>query len=90
MGTMEGHLQLILRIPELDRILEVVVATQAQVDALVRRVDTAVTNIRADIQAIKDAHPEIDLSRLESSVGGLEGLDAENPAPPAPPAPPSP
>lgn len=58
-------------------------ATQAQIDALVTRVDTAVAAIRQDIADIKAAHPDLDLSALEASVGGLEGLDAENP-PPAP------
>lgn len=58
-------------------------ATQAQIDALVGRVDTAVAAIRQDIADIKAAHPDLDLSALESSVGGLENLDAENP-PPAP------
>ena len=78
--------------PELDAILaqlttltEVVMATQDQVNALVTRIDTAVAAIRQDIADIKAAHPEIDLSALEASVGGLEGLDAENPEPPPAP-----
>jgi hypothetical protein len=45
--------------------------------------DAATAAIRQDIEAIKAAHPEIDLSALEGKVAALEGLDAENP-PPAP------
>lgn len=66
----------------LEQIREIVMATQAQVDALTERVNTGVTNIRQDIADIKAAHPEIDLTALEASVGGLEGLDQENPVTP--------
>lgn len=54
---------------------------QERADALAERIDTATTNIRQDIADLKTAHPEVDFSRLENSVGGIEGLDAENPAP---------
>lgn len=59
-----------------------IMAKQADIDAIATRIETAVANIRADIQAIKDAHPALDLSKLEASVGMLDGLDGENP--PAP------
>jgi ABC-type transporter Mla subunit MlaD len=72
-------------INQLHRKVDAIMATQAQLDALVSRIDTAVAGIRADIDEIKAAHPEIDLSGLEARVAGLEGLDAENPAPPAEP-----
>jgi chromosome segregation ATPase len=72
-----------LRAP-LARLEAAMAVTQAQLDALTTRIDQATADIRADIQAIKDAHPDVDVSRLEATVASLEGLDAENPdAPPA-------
>lgn len=70
---------------ELDRKADTIMATQADLDALVARIDTATAGIRQDIADIKAANPGIDLSALEDRVAGLEGLDAENPAPPAEP-----
>ncbi|MFG2001699.1 hypothetical protein ACGFNU_21365 [Spirillospora sp. NPDC048911] len=56
-------------------------ANQADLDAIVARIDTALTGIRQDIQDLKDqAPPELDFSALEAKVAALEGLDAENPA----------
>lgn len=72
-------------IKDLHRKVDAIMATQAQLDALVSRIDTAVAGIRQDIADIKAANPGIDLSALEDRVAGLEGLDAENPAPPAEP-----
>lgn len=69
----------------LERLEEMATVTQAQLDALTARIDAAVAGLRADIQAIKDAHPDVDITALESSLSNLEGLDAENP-PPEPPA----
>jgi hypothetical protein len=63
----------------LDRIEEIVGLTQQQIDAYAQRVDAAVTGIRADIQALKDANPDVDVTALESKLTALEGLDAENP-----------
>jgi hypothetical protein len=77
------------------------VATQDDVTALASRIDavssavaTGVANIRQDIEDIKSANPEVDLSALEASVAGLESsagqltdLDAENPAAPGEPVP---
>lgn len=72
-----------LRAP-LTRLEAAMAVTQQQVDAIVARIDQATSDIRADIQAIKDAHPDVDVSNLEASVAALEGLDAENPeTPPA-------
>ncbi|KAB2347339.1 hypothetical protein [Actinomadura rudentiformis] len=62
-------------------------ATQEQVDAIAARIESAVSGLRADIEALKAAHPELDLSGLEGRVADLEGLDAENPAPVPEPAP---
>lgn len=69
----------------LNRKVDTIMATQAQLDALVTRLNTAVAGIRQDIADIKAANPAVDFSALEESIGGLEGLDAENPAPPAEP-----
>lgn len=92
--------------------------TQEQVDALtasvqeastrigegVNRANTSLDAVRADMQAVKDAHPDVDLSSLESSVGNLSDavaplstladnlaeLDSENPElPPAEPTDPT-
>jgi hypothetical protein len=71
-------------IPGLDDLKEILMATQAQIDALVTRIDKAVTDIRQDIADLKAANPSVDVSKLEASIGKLEGLDAENPAPPVP------
>ena len=64
---------------EISRKVGHVMATQEQLNALVARIDGSVAGIRLDIEQIKAAHPEIDLSALEERVAGLEGLDAENP-----------
>lgn len=69
-------------LPRLADLKEAAMATQADVDALTRRISDGVTNIRADIQAIKEANPDLDLSALERSVDGLDTLAAENPEPP--------
>lgn len=58
-----------------------IMATQADLDALVAQINTAVADIRQDIEDIKAAHPDLDLSGLEASVAGLTDLDNENPAP---------
>ncbi|MDH2424719.1 hypothetical protein [Sphaerisporangium sp. TRM90804] len=55
---------------------------QEDLDAIVARIDTAVTGIRQDIADIKAANPAVDFTALEERVAGLEGLDAENPATP--------
>jgi hypothetical protein len=60
-------------------------SAQDHANQLAGRIDTATTNIRGDIADLKAAHPEVDFSALEASVGGLEGLDAENPGAPADP-----
>jgi hypothetical protein len=60
--------------------LEELMASQQEIaDALAARIDTSTGAIRQDIADLKAAHPEVDFSKLEASVGGLEGLDAENP-----------
>lgn len=78
---------------QLDR-MENTMATQNDVNQLAGRVDavktavnTGVAGIRSDLETIKAAHPEIDLSALdasvttlETSVQGVTDLDAENPA----------
>ena len=63
----------------LHRMEDTLMATQADIDALTTRITGAAADIRADIQALKDANPDLDLSALESKVAGLEGLAAENP-----------
>lgn len=74
-------------------------ATAAELNAKVDRISSAITNIRADIQVIKDNLPstggmtqaEVDAldTRLGEVVSTIEALDAENPAP-TPPAPSNP
>jgi len=71
----------------LNRKADRIMATQADLDALVSRIDSAVAGIRTDIEQIKAAHPDIDLSGLEQRVASLEGLDAENPQAPVEPTP---
>lgn len=63
---------------------DLTMTTQQKLDAIATRIETATTNIRSDIAELKAANPTVDFSRLEASVGSLEGLDSENPAPPAP------
>lgn len=82
------HIEIPISAPEILADLAVIkaqlgalMATQEQVNAVVARIDTALAGIRADIETIKAAHPDIDLSALESKVSDLEGLDAENPPP---------
>lgn len=75
---------------DLHRKADHIMATQQDIDAFVSRIDTAISGIRADIEQIKAAHPELDLSGLESRVADLEGLDAENPAADPTPAEPTP
>lgn len=61
-------------------------AQQEQLNALAARIAASTTAIRQDIADLKAANPALDLTALETSVGGLEGLDAENPVPsPEPP-----
>jgi hypothetical protein len=67
---------------------EMMTAQQDQADALAARIDTRTANIRQDIADLKNAHPEVDFSKLEASVGGLENLDDENPPAPENPEPP--
>lgn len=65
-------------------------ATAAELNAKVDRISTAVDNIKADIQAIKDGLPasggmtqeEVDAldAKLADVVTKTENLDAENPA----------
>lgn len=68
-------------------------ATQDDIDQLTTRiqaqdarVQTALDGIRQDLDALKAAHPELDLSNLDASVAQLEQvgsaaeeLDGENP-----------
>ena len=54
-------------------------ATQADVDALVTRLNQATADIRQDIADLKAANPDLDLSALEAKVDALEGLALENP-----------
>lgn len=63
----------------IDAKLECIMTKQEDLDAIVGRIDTAVSGIRNDITELKAAHPEVDFSQLEERVTGLEGLDAENP-----------
>lgn len=84
-------LRLIVTVPQLDTVTALLhrinertkhMATQADVDAIVSRIDTATTGIRQDIADIKAAFPQVDLTALEDKVSSLEGLDAENPVTP--------
>ncbi|MFB9681199.1 hypothetical protein [Streptosporangium vulgare] len=66
----------------LNRKVDKIMGKQADLDAIVVRIDNAVAGIRQDIADIKAANPEVDFSALEAKVGALEGLDAEYPAVP--------
>lgn len=66
---------------DINRLTETVTASTEQVTA-------ATSAIRQDIADLRAAHPDLDLSSLEESVGqlgtavgGLQQLDAENPVP---------
>ena len=65
----------------LTRLEGLLMATQAQIDALATRINAAVADIRADIETIRAANPDVDLSALEAKVASLEGLAGENPPP---------
>jgi outer membrane murein-binding lipoprotein Lpp len=67
---------------DLNRKVDSIMTKQDDLNALVARIDVAVTGIRQDVADLKAAHPEIDFSALEERVAGLEGLDAENPGTP--------
>ncbi len=62
--------------------VEEIMTKQDELNAIVERLGAATEGLRSDIQAIKDEHPEVDLSALEARVAGLEGLDAEYPVAP--------
>jgi hypothetical protein len=64
-------------------------ALQATVDQLGGSLSTALVGIQGDLDALKEAHPELDLSALQASVSNLAtavdqatAIDAENPVPP--------
>jgi hypothetical protein len=90
--------QLAVRVTELKEIVLTTAGnTQADVDALTAQVTqlaaqltTDVTNIDAEIAALKTANPGLDLSKLEAAMTGLSGtvstVDAIAPPPPATPA----
>lgn len=84
---MDGYIKIPLVVlgveTRLDKLKEMLMATQQQINDLVTRIDTGVAAIRADIAELKAANPELDLTALEASVSQIEGLDAENPQPPA-------
>lgn len=72
-------------------------ATQADIDALTAEinqvatdVDTAKTQLQAEIDALADANPGLDVSALQAAVAPLDGavvaLGELKPTPPAPPA----
>ena len=74
--------QLLIRvIDKLDE-MEIKMATQDQVNALAARIEASIAGIRQDLDELKAANPDLDLSALEAKVADLEGLDAENPVPP--------
>lgn len=61
------------------------VATQDQVNALAQRVTDDVAAIRAEVDEIKAAHPEVDLSALETAVNSLHQTAVDiDPSPEAP------
>jgi hypothetical protein len=63
-------------------LLESLMATQAEIDALTTAVNTAVADIQAEIAALQAANPALDLSKLQAAVGSLTALDnANKPAP---------
>lgn len=76
----------------LHHLLELIVATQTDIDAITTAVNGAVTNINAavtdvtnEIAALKQANPSLDLTGLQNAVsalgtavGGLQNLDAAN------------
>jgi hypothetical protein len=68
-----------LILERLDHLEGILMATQAQIDAIAARLTQATADIRADIEALKAANPELDLSSLEGKVANLEGLAQENP-----------
>ncbi|MFI6510152.1 hypothetical protein ACIBCT_21310 [Streptosporangium sp. NPDC050855] len=70
---------------QLNRKAEIIMGKQADLDAIVVRIDNAVAGIRQDIADIKAANPEVDFSALEAKVGTLEGLDSEYPGAPQEP-----
>ena len=69
----------------LNHLERILMATQADIDALAQRLTDATSDIRQDLADLKAAHPELDLSALEGKVDQLEGLALENP--PATPEP---
>jgi len=89
------------RLEQINRNLEQIgrnMATQADINALSARIDSAnlafttgLQGVRDDIAALKAANPGVDTTALEASVSALEAdvsglteLDSENPAPAGP------
>lgn len=62
---------------------EKIMSDQTQLDADVAAVEavtadenTAIQNIQAEIDALKSANPGLDLSGLETAIGGLQGAQS--------------
>jgi phage shock protein A len=73
-------------------------ATQADIDALTQQVDqvasdlqTSTAQVQAEIDALSQANPQLDLSALQAAVTPLDdkvkALGQITPTPPSPPAP---
>lgn len=80
---------------ELHRKVDRLMATQAEIDAMVADIEakvgalgTAADAIKAEIAALQNANPALDLSGLTKAVADLDTAAADVAAiPPAPPAP---
>jgi septal ring factor EnvC (AmiA/AmiB activator) len=83
LGRDLNHLwQHVLRQEEtINQLGEKIVATQADLDALAQRVSDDVTAINAEITALQQANPQLDLSGLQAAVSNLDSTAGSAAAP---------
>jgi peptidoglycan hydrolase CwlO-like protein len=64
----------------IERKVDLIMSEQSEIDQDVAELNTAVTNIQAEIAALQTANPALDLSALQTAVAAVAAI-----APAAPP-----
>jgi peptidoglycan hydrolase CwlO-like protein len=64
----------------IERKVDLIMSEQAEIDQDVAELNTAVTNIQAEIAALQAANPALDLSALQTAIAAVAAI-----APAAPP-----